>query len=495
MKGKRGKSGNVPPVHLFHSCDRYGNLLTKREPSSALTSFDVDSATNRVTARRWDYHSTHYNQPILHDAAGNRGRKPISLYVPPISHDAAGNLYSDNTNVYSFNASGRLAYVNGGNTGSYRYDALGRRVRKAWSYNGLNGPESGNVLYVSGTDGQILAEYKNETTIPRGNEILMTDNVVMGGRIIARRMAGTNIGGTINRAEWLRRNHLNEVIMTDLKYLNSGTIVTSIGTYTHPFSSGGSDQFAGQKDDPESKLKDFGARHLSTFLARWTSPDSILGRTYDPLSLNKYTYVRNDSVNLVDKTGNRWECNNEGDCAWVDAPDHNTLDPISRPRPVNPDPPENPPPKHPDPCINKKAVAFYKEHLSDAKTLAQSLNVSVTFVLAVSADESAFGTSPIAKNANNFFGIWAGGANALPEPYKTSGGTLVSKYDAAKGYLFPGMDFVASEQLNPKAYGAKDAANFFKAIYDKFGVGLTENAYVDKMTNIESMVAYRLNCP
>jgi hypothetical protein len=148
-----------------------------------------------------------------------------------------------------------------------------------------------------------------------------------------------------------------------------------------------------------------------------------------------------------------------------------------------------------DPCKNGTAVAFYKGHLSDATLLAKDLNVPVEFILAVSADESAFGESNIAKNAHNFFGIWAGGANALPEPFTTSEGAEVSQYNASNGYLASGQDFLASEKGNPDAYGATDSTKFFTAIHDKFGVGLALEAYVSKMTAIQGFVAARLKCP
>jgi hypothetical protein len=40
---------------------------------------------------------------------------------------------------------------------------------------------------------------------------------------------------------------------------------------------------------------------------RWISADSVTPRVYDPPSLNKYTFVRNDPVNLVDPDGRNWQ--------------------------------------------------------------------------------------------------------------------------------------------------------------------------------------------
>ncbi|MBZ5499983.1 MAG: hypothetical protein LAP85_26595 [Acidobacteriia bacterium] len=55
----------------------------------------------------------------------------------------------------------------------------------------------------------------------------------------------------------------------------------------------------------------FGARYydgssLDTSSTRWISPDQLTARIYDPPSLNKYTYVTNDPVNMVDPDGRSW---------------------------------------------------------------------------------------------------------------------------------------------------------------------------------------------
>jgi hypothetical protein len=42
---------------------------------------------------------------------------------------------------------------------------------------------------------------------------------------------------------------------------------------------------------------------MSDEVQRWISPDPVTDHVYDPESLNKYSYVRNDPVNLVDPDG------------------------------------------------------------------------------------------------------------------------------------------------------------------------------------------------
>ena len=70
-----------------------------------------------------------------------------------------------------------------------------------------------------------------------------------------------------------------------------------------PYASGGDDQFQGHKDDAESGLHYNLARMYNSGTSRWTSPDSHSGNAYDPQSLNKYGYNRNDPINRVDANG------------------------------------------------------------------------------------------------------------------------------------------------------------------------------------------------
>lgn len=143
-------------------------------------------------------------------------------------------------------------------------------------------------------------------------------------------------------------------------------------------------------------------------------------------------------------------------------------------------------------CGNRTAVEFIKAHIDDASKLAKQLKVDVAFVLAVSEDESGFGGSNIAKNAKNYFGIWAGGANATGV-YVTTKGVKVSSYiGVADPYLASGQDFVNAEIGNSKAVGATSATQFFGAIHDKFGVGTAD--YVEKMVSIATMTALRISC-
>jgi RHS repeat-associated protein len=106
----------------------------------------------------------------------------------------------------------------------------------------------------------------------------------------------------------VHRNHLSQVVDP----INYGAGYGIDSTYGRPFGSGGDDQFAGHKDDPESGLHYNLARSYDPIMSRWPSPDKVTN-TYDPQSLNKYAYNRNDPVNLVDPDG-RYTV---GDISWL----------------------------------------------------------------------------------------------------------------------------------------------------------------------------------
>ncbi|GEM_PF-4996523 len=140
----------------------------------------------------------------------------------------------------------------------------------------------------------------------------------MGSTLAARRVTGTLSGNAYARTEWLHRKHLQEAVGADHWNMSGCTNCSWSWACGEPFGSGGSDQLAGHKDDPETGMKYFGARCYHATSARWISADSVLAHAHDPRSLNKYAYVRNDPVNLVDRLGQWYECAyySEGQCQW-----------------------------------------------------------------------------------------------------------------------------------------------------------------------------------
>jgi RHS repeat-associated protein len=68
--------------------------------------------------------------------------------------------------------------------------------------------------------------------------------------------------------------------------------------------------FTGKERDSESGLDYFEARHYASALGRFMSVDPVIitpERKVDPQQLNRYAYVRNNPLRLVDPTGETLE--------------------------------------------------------------------------------------------------------------------------------------------------------------------------------------------
>ncbi len=90
----------------------------------------------------------------------------------------------------------------------------------------------------------------------------------------------------------------NAQIYDSMDYLPYGEQIAGGTGTTH--------KFTGKERDAESGLDDFEARYDSSSLGRFMSPDPIYleaNRLIDPQSLNLYSYVRNNPINLTDPTG------------------------------------------------------------------------------------------------------------------------------------------------------------------------------------------------
>ncbi len=62
--------------------------------------------------------------------------------------------------------------------------------------------------------------------------------------------------------------------------------------------------FTGKELDDSTGLYFYGARYYDPEIGRFITPDSIVQAPSDPQSLNRYSYCRNNPLNLVDPTGN-----------------------------------------------------------------------------------------------------------------------------------------------------------------------------------------------
>ena len=71
--------------------------------------------------------------------------------------------------------------------------------------------------------------------------------------------------------------------------------------------------YTDQELDTETGLYNYDARLYDPLIGRFISPDSIVPRPYDPQSLNRYSYCRNNPLIYTDPTGHWDDGDNDGD--------------------------------------------------------------------------------------------------------------------------------------------------------------------------------------
>lgn len=197
--------------------------------------------------------------------------------------DTVGNVVNDGRNTLQYDVEGRL-YRSSRTIGSTAYEEIsyydgdGRRVRRETK----SGPVTvsptppTNTVYVYDASGALAAEYGTGGPQVTGLRYLTADH--LGSTRLVTDAAGAEVDRHDFRPfgqEWPER----PIVLNTL--------------------------FTGKERDAESGLDYFGARYLSAAQGRFTSPDRVEGQLENPQSWNKYAYVKNNPLALVDPDGNR----------------------------------------------------------------------------------------------------------------------------------------------------------------------------------------------
>lgn len=89
-------------------------------------------------------------------------------------------------------------------------------------------------------------------------------------------------------------------VVSHYTYEPFGEVIEDDGTFENAF------RFTGQYFDFEIEEYYLRARQYNPAIARFTSRDPVRGRFTEPLTLHKYLYCNNDSINRVDPDGKVW---------------------------------------------------------------------------------------------------------------------------------------------------------------------------------------------
>jgi RHS repeat-associated protein len=235
--------------------DRYGNRLSQNLLDGTLSvsapQLTISATTNRITTSGYSY-------------------------------DAAGNMTNDALNAYTYDAENRVVSVNSGNTATYTYSGP-LRVKK------VAGSTTTRYIF-SGS--KVVAEYVNGVAVSSPTR----EYVYAGGQLVA-----THEGSAL---KYHHPDHLSTRVETN----SSGTAVRTFGHLPFGeswYETGTADKwkFTSYERDSESGLDQAIFRYHSSRLGRFMSPDLLAGNIFSPQSLNRYAYVNNDPINLVDPLG------------------------------------------------------------------------------------------------------------------------------------------------------------------------------------------------
>jgi len=226
-----------------------------------------------------------------YDPVGNLLEKAgmLSAYSDPLHPSAVtdrtdGSIYSYNANGSMLNGAGRAlswdadhrltaVTIQGGNSATFAYDAAGVRVRKETSAGVARYPFAGYEIDPAGVVTKYLGGVAKKST----GAVLFYHNDHLGGVNVVTDESGTRVQ-LVEYDPW-------------------GQVSRSEGNAdpTHGFT--------GKELDPETGFYYYGGRYYDAGLARFISADPFVPTPANPQSLNRYSYVLNNPVNLIDPSG------------------------------------------------------------------------------------------------------------------------------------------------------------------------------------------------
>ncbi len=212
-----------------------------------------------------------------------------------LGYDAAGNLTNyTSPGQYVYDQENRLSSTAGI---TYTYDGNGERVLKSNTSTGAAVKRywsmGGNTMAEDDGSGNLTAEY-----------------IYLGSKRIAR------IDLPANALHYYLSDHLGStsIVVSSVGAIEEESDYSPFGTESIVMTGGANHyKFTGKERDAESGLDNFGARYDSSSMGRFMTPDPLGGEKIDPQTLNKYSYVRNNPINLIDPTG-LYTCKDQADC-------------------------------------------------------------------------------------------------------------------------------------------------------------------------------------
>lgn len=289
-----GNSGQVMAVNnnstingtaesTAYTYDLQGRIATTNQTTNSTNAqrrFAYDRWGNRTGV--WDATSggTQIQSTSLQQSGGVPTNRLTSVTTSGVqanyTYDAAGNVTADGAHTYVYDGENRIASIDSG-AATYGYDQQNRRIKKT---------VTGQTTHYVWEGSQPIAEYN------AGTGALIIEYTYVGSRMLK---AGTR---------YVLSDRLSARLMLDTNY-------NVVGRQGHlPFgeelaASGTTDKhkFTSYERDSESGTDYAVNRQYGQLAGRFMRVDPVAGSIDDPQSLNRYSYTKNDPVNLTDPLG------------------------------------------------------------------------------------------------------------------------------------------------------------------------------------------------
>ncbi len=313
---KLGTSGAPTSVvgltYNYGTTTNNGNILSVSYSGGGLSyaqSFGYDGL-NRLTTSQETNGGTSWSQTNGYDRYGNRwvdlGGGSQSLYfnagsnrITGSSYDSAGNLLNDGSHTYTYNGDNMIRAVD--SQSAYVYNGEGRRVRK------LVGE---NVRFVYGIGGKLIAEFDGASGVLKKEYIYGATGILATIEPTAVNSNGTRYTTADHLGSPRVLTNSSAGVVSRHDYMPFGEeLMAGVGGRTagmgYSVADGVRQKFTSHERDSESGLDFAQARFYSSSQGRFTSVDPLLASavTSNPQTFNRYTYVMNSPLTLVDPTG------------------------------------------------------------------------------------------------------------------------------------------------------------------------------------------------
>ncbi len=308
----------------YNSADWLTSVINKNSSATVLSSFtygyNTDGLRSSVTEAdgsqvSYGYDSLHrltsevrtgtnpYNLSYGYDPAGNRLNQVRDGVGTSYTYDDANRLLTAGSTTNTWDANGNLlSKTTGGVTTNFAYNfddqltSITGPTNVSFAYDGL-------TRRVSRTTGGVTTSFFHDvvriTTEKQG--ATLTAHYTYGRDLLSRD-DGTNYAYYLVDGLGSARQltDASQAVVSAYVSEGFGSIVAQTGAAPNSYKFAATSAY---RDDGDAGLLHVGLRYYDPSVGRFTTADPLLGDGINPQSLNRYLYVTNNPVNLVDPTG------------------------------------------------------------------------------------------------------------------------------------------------------------------------------------------------